>query len=106
MKQPEICSQGDVILLPEEATIARSAEFYARFSAGIGQGEEIVLDGGAVTRIDTAFIQLLYQLQVALAAAGHRLCWTAASEAIRHSVELLGMDDDLLLPDCADRTMQ
>ena len=106
MKQPEIRSQGDVIPLPEESTIARSAEFYARLSACIDQGADIVLNGGAVTRIDTAFIQLLYQVQGALAAAGRRLHWTAASAAIRRSAELLGMHEELALPGIPERATQ
>jgi anti-anti-sigma regulatory factor len=93
----EVDTAVEAIQLPEELTIAQSNEFHHRFKELIEKGTDIVLDGAAVTRIDTAFIQLLYQVQRTLAEAGNRLQWANTSEAICRSVELLGMSEHLAL---------
>lgn len=93
----EVGALEEAVQLPAELTIAQSGEFYQQFEALIEQGNDIVLDCAAVTRIDTAFIQLLYQVQRALAETSHRLQWVNASEAVSRSVELLGMSKQLNL---------
>ncbi|MFQ5645058.1 MAG: STAS domain-containing protein [Thiogranum sp.] len=90
--------QGNVLRFPEELTIARCGEFHQKFVSRIEQGGDIALDGSAVTRIDTAFIQLLYLVQRTLAEAGCSLQWKASSPAISGSVRLLGMNRQLALP--------
>lgn len=90
-------SQRDVLQFPEELTIARTAEFYQQFMSRIEQGGDIAVDGAAVTRIDAAFIQLLYLVQRSLEDAGSRLLWKASSPAIVSSVKLLGMSEQLEL---------
>lgn len=97
--EQESTLQGRTIQLPEELTIARSGEFYPQFAKLVEEGGDITLDGSAVTRIDTAFIQLLYQVQQALVETGHRLRWLKTSEAITRSVELLGMNEQLIPAD-------
>jgi len=96
-QQPTL--QERTIELSEELTIARSGEFYPQFVKLVEEGGDITLNGSAVTRIDTAFIQLLYQVQQALAETGHRLRWLEPSEAITRSVKLLGMNEQLILAD-------
>ena len=88
-------SQYGVLQLPEELTIAQTAEFHQQFLSRVEQGGDITVDGAAVTRIDAAFIQLLYMVQHSLADAGCRLLWKASSPAIANSVELLGMSEQL-----------
>lgn len=88
-----------VIQLPEELTIALCGEYFQQLVSHIEQGREIALDGGAVERIDAAFVQLLCVVQNSLAEAGKRLNWTAVSPAIERSVELLGMRELLALTD-------
>ncbi|GEM_PF-1026283 len=99
MIQPENAAdmKDDVMVLKAELTIAQTAEFYPQFAQRIDKGGDIVLDGKAVTRIDTAFIQLLYQVQRTLAQTSHRLQWVNPSEAVSRSVELLGMSEHLAL---------
>ncbi|VAW80360.1 hypothetical protein MNBD_GAMMA15-1402 [hydrothermal vent metagenome] len=87
----------DAVQLPAELTIAQSGEFYQKFETLIEQGKNITLDAGVVTRIDTAFIQLLFQVQRTLAETSHGLQWVNTSETIRRSVELLGMSEQLNL---------
>ena len=99
MTQPEhqdgACDE--TIHLPAELTIAQAGEFYLQLGERIEKGRDIVLDGVAVTRIDTAFIQLLFQVQRTLAETSHCIQWVNPSEAIRHSVGLLGMSEQLEL---------
>jgi len=99
MTQPEhqdgACDE--TVQLPAEPTIAQAGEFYLQLGERIEKGTDIVLDGVAVTRIDTAFIQLLFQVQRTLAETSHRIQWVNPSEAIRHSVGLLGMSEQLEL---------
>jgi anti-anti-sigma regulatory factor len=95
----EASLQADAVRLPGELTIAQSGEFYQRFAELVEQGRDIVLDGSDVSRIDASFIQLLYQVQRALAETSHSLKWVNTSEAITRSVKLLGMDEQLALAD-------
>ena len=90
-------ASDSVIAFPAELTIAQTAEFYPQFAQRIDKGGDIILDGEAVTRIDTAFIQLLYQVQRTLGQSSHRLQWVNPSEAVARSVELLGMSEYLAL---------
>lgn len=89
--------QEGAVQLPAELTIAQSGEFYQKFAALIEQGEDITLDSGAVTRIDAAFIQLLFRVQRTLAETSHGLRWVNTSEAVSRSVALLGMSKQLNL---------
>lgn len=86
-----------MVVFPEELTIANAGEFYQQFMSRLEQGGDIAVDGGAVTRIDTAFIQLLYMVQHSLAETGSRMLWKTCSPAIVSSVELLGMREHLEL---------
>lgn len=95
MTQPE--HEDGTVAFPAELTIAQTAEFYPQFAQLIEKGGDIILDGAAVTRIDAAFIQLLYQVQRTLAETSHRLQWVNPSEAVSRSVELLGMSEHLVL---------
>ena len=97
----EASPQDDAVRLPGELTIAQSGEFYQRFSELVEQGRDIVLDGSEINRIDAAFIQLLYQVQRALAETSHSLKWVNTSEALIRSVKLLGMDEQLTLADAS-----
>ncbi len=93
----EAGKREDAVQLPAELTIAQSGEFYQKFEELIEEGSDIILDGAAVTRIDTAFIQLLYQVQRTLADSSHCLQWVNPGKAIIRSVELLGMSEQLAL---------
>ncbi len=101
MTQTEHEDSDKVVQLPAELTIAQSGEFYLKFESLIEQGIDITLDGGAVTRIDAAFIQLLFQVQRTLEEAGHELKWVNPSDAVSRSVELLGMREQLNLAEAA-----
>ncbi len=86
--------QGAVVL-PEEFTIAVSTEYLWLLMDRVERGEDILLDGGSVTRIDTAAIQLLFVVQRALAEQGLGLQWQEASQVVKVCVALLGLDRDV-----------
>lgn len=92
-------AQEDSFLFPEELTIAQSGDYFRLFAARMESGGDIEIDASAVTRIDAAFIQLLFAVQRTLADAGCSLQWAAVSPAVHQSVELLGMRTHLALPD-------
>ena len=91
-------TQGCALVLPEEFTIAQSAEYYQLLVNQAEEGRDIQLDTDSVIRIDAAGIQLLYVIQRALVDAGHTLRWNPVSETFRESVALLGMSELLALP--------
>ncbi|HHJ13775.1 MAG TPA: STAS domain-containing protein [Gammaproteobacteria bacterium] len=83
------------ICLPAEANISICSEYLQRFHTAFEAGGDIRLDAGAVDRIDAAFLQLLYNVQRALADTGRHLEWTAQSTAVDRAARLLGMRDRL-----------
>lgn len=91
----------DALQLQEELTIADCDDYYQQLVSRIEQGGDIILDGSAVTRIDTAFIQLLYLVQRTLMETDSSLQWQAISPAIDNSVRLLGLSEQLALVDTA-----
>lgn len=91
-------TQGCALVLPEEFTIAQSAEYYQLLVNHVEEGRDIQLDTDSVTRIDAAGVQLLYVIQRALMDAGHTLKWNSVGETFRESVALLGMCELLAMP--------
>lgn len=89
--------QNDCIKLPDELSIAQSAEYFQLFMSRIEKGGDIELDADSLTRIDAAGIQLLYVVQRALTEGGCSLRWAATSQQLKESVALLGMTESLAL---------
>jgi len=90
-------NQNADIVLPEELTIAQSAEYHQRLMNRVEEGGDIELDGGSVARIDAAGVQLLFVIQRALSESGSTLRWSAVSPSLKESAELLGMAECLAL---------
>ncbi len=84
--------------LPSEMTIQTVAEQLRCMTAMLEDGEEIVLDAGDVSRVDTASLQLIYVIQKTLADSGHSIRWQAVSDAFRDSATLTGLTEALALP--------
>lgn len=60
---------------------------------------DVLLDGSAVERIDTAGLQMLVAFAKHHAASGKRMQWTAASQELQRGSRLLGLDEALgLIP--------
>ena len=62
---------------------------------------EIVLDGSAVERTDTAALQLLTLFQREVKARGSTLSWCGTSDALNEAAGLLGLTQILELPAAA-----
>ncbi len=85
-------------VLPEKFTIALATETFQRLMSQVEQGGDIALEGGGVQRIDAAGVQLLLVVQQALREARNTLRWVTVSDALRESVNLLGLAEQLALP--------
>ena len=86
------------LVLPEQLTIALAGDFKQQLASRVQRGGDITVDASQVTRIDTAFIQLLFSIQCALSAHGGQLRWDAISPEFGRSVELVGLRAALALP--------
>ncbi len=80
-----------VLKLPAELTIAEVAEFKTQFIEYIDEHDEIIFDGGEVTRIDTVGIQLLLSALAYVSTQKKSYIWKNQSSIIYQSVKQLGM---------------
>lgn len=94
-------TQADTLNLPDELTIAEVGDYHQRLLAMLAEDAGVALDAGAVTRVDTAWLQLLVVIQRALLEAGGGIQWAAVSEAFSESAVLLGLSEQLGLPEAA-----
>jgi anti-anti-sigma regulatory factor len=85
------------IELPEDCRIATLPELRARLLATVDQSA-CVLNASAVTRIDTAALQLLTAFQRDAASGGREVRWDGVSEVLREAAALLGLTQTLALP--------
>ena len=76
-------AQGGALVLPEDFTIAQSAEYYQLLVNRLEAGMDIELDAGSVGRIDATGVQLLYVIQRSLVEAGRTLKWDSVSESMK-----------------------
>jgi len=56
---------------------------------------DVLLDGSAVERIDTAGLQMLVAFAKHHAVSGRRMQWTAASQELQRGSRMLGLDEAL-----------
>ncbi len=78
-------------MLDASCTLRDSTEMLFNLVAARVRGDAIVVDGGAVLRIDTAGLQLLVALARDEAAAGRPLAWQAASPELLLCSRRLGL---------------
>jgi phospholipid transport system transporter-binding protein len=69
-------------------------------SADFGSGE-VLVDGSAVERVDTAGLQLLLAFVQHQATQGRKVSWTSASDALDRAAARLGLAASLHLPGAA-----
>ncbi|MFC6669819.1 STAS domain-containing protein [Marinobacterium aestuariivivens] len=86
------------ITLPEELTIVSAGPWKTELSDNISRSS-LELDGNAVTRIDTAGIQLLLTFIRDARRLGVDIEWTRHPVVIFDAAQRLGLAPDLLLPD-------
>ncbi|MEJ0100940.1 MAG: STAS domain-containing protein [Pseudomonadota bacterium] len=75
--------------LESSCTLRETADL--QFSLVAAKGDPIIIDGGAVERIDTAGLQLLVALALEQRHAGRRLEWKAASAELRKCAQRLAL---------------
>lgn len=85
------------VVLPADCRIAELPALQAQLRDALAApaGE---LDGAAVSRVDTAALQLLAAFRRELAAQGRTLRWLGVSDALREAAGLLGLAQTLDLP--------
>lgn len=79
------------ITLAADCTLREAAALKAQLITTISPTDAVLIDGGAVERIDTAGLQLLVAFAQREHAAGRRLQWQAASDALRSAGARLGL---------------
>lgn len=72
-------------------TLREATELKSRLLATISATSRVIIDGGAVQRIDAAGLQLLTAFAVRETAAGRRIEWRAASDELRQAAARLGL---------------
>jgi anti-anti-sigma regulatory factor len=108
---PEAASAGAAVAAPETTvadgptTVALPADFRIAAQAAFKQQllgaldhDAIVLDGGAVERVDTAALQLLVVFQRELDARQRAPTWQSASPVLTEAADVLGLTQLLKMP--------
>lgn len=83
------------IQLASTITIANAPELLTEVLAAIDDSTSVVIDGSAVSRIDTAGLQVLCALQKELSAHAGKIQWNGVSSELANSTRLLGLCDFL-----------
>jgi anti-anti-sigma regulatory factor len=75
--------------------IATVGELYHRLQPLLEQDQNIQIDAGAVTSVDTAVLQLFVAFVLATRASGLDVHWECPSQSLRQAVTLLGLERSL-----------
>jgi ABC-type transporter Mla MlaB component len=87
-----------VIELPAQCLLRDAVEYRQRFLDCV-EVDSVMVDVGAVDRIDTAFIQVLLAFVRTRATTKRVITWQRVSQEFGASVNLLGVRSVLALPD-------
>jgi len=79
--------------------ISKAAEFHQQLQSALGKGGEVVLDASELGRIDAASLQLCVAFFADAAARKVTAKWHSPSEALVRSASLLGLSQQLGLPE-------
>lgn len=90
------------IRLTGRFVVGDMADAHRCLSAALDRRRPIVLDGAAVSGIDTAGLQLLAVFCAAARARGLGARWLQASTPLRENAAMLGLSELLALEDTAD----
>jgi phospholipid transport system transporter-binding protein len=90
--------KGEVqVAMPADFRIAEVAEMHRQLREAL-DGSGIVLDGGAVDRVDTAALQLLVVFQHEAQKRNHPVTWAAVSAPLHDAASQLALAQTLALP--------
>ena len=87
---PETTESPDVVVLGDRLTIEQAAAMHAELGRHLG-ATSIVLEAGALQRIDAAGLQLLTAFMGAAEGRGARVEWRAPSAALHDAACRLGL---------------
>ncbi len=86
-----------VFSLPSQPVVRDASALKQSLTAELAR-QDITLDGTAVTRIDTAGLQLLLAFVIDRRRAGLATRWHSPTSALRDAAELAGLAEALGLP--------
>ena len=90
--------KGEVrVGMPADFRIADVTDMHRQLRAAL-DGSAIVLDGGAVDRVDTAALQLLVAFQHEARKRERAVSWAAVSAPLQDAAGQLGLAQTLALP--------
>ncbi|HEX5353542.1 MAG TPA: STAS domain-containing protein [Rhodanobacteraceae bacterium] len=90
---------GCRVQLGEELVIGAAGALHVRLGKALARPGPVVLDAAAVTRLDTAGLQLLHAFVRARNESAGEWCWENVGAALREAATQLGMQRVLELPD-------
>jgi anti-anti-sigma regulatory factor len=83
------------LVLAADCTLREAPALKAQLLATTSSGQQVIIEAGAVERIDAAGLQLLVAFAQREAAAGRRLAWQSVSDPLRGAGARLGLLDSL-----------
>jgi anti-anti-sigma regulatory factor len=90
---PAIAAAPAGLRLEASCTLRDSIDMQFQLLAVDFGDSDVLVDGGAVERIDTAGLQMLVSFAKHQASRGKPVRWTAASAELTRGSQLLGLDD-------------
>jgi anti-anti-sigma regulatory factor len=99
-KEPLATATGEParVQLPAECVLRDAAGLQAQLLAAVSPADSVIVEAGAVTRIDAACLQLLVAFAQREAAAGRRIAWQDPTPALIESSARVGLSVVLGLP--------
>jgi anti-anti-sigma regulatory factor len=83
------------LVLAADCTLREAPALKAQLLATTASSRQVIIEAGAVERIDTAGLQLLVAFAQREAQAGRRLAWQSVSDELRGAGARLGLLDSL-----------
>ena len=83
--------------LPENLTIASAEALHEELEPLANGSKDVVFNASAISRADTAGLQLLYAFQQALKSHNASLSWSSPSSVLVETAQQLGLDQHLAL---------
>lgn len=90
-------SSESQLSLPEELSIANVSEWKKQLSELLLKDTPLSLDAAALTRVDTAAIQMLSAFIIQVRSSGQEFSWVEPSETLKSTAQCLGMSEYLAL---------
>ena len=90
-------SSESQLSLPEELSIANVGEWKKRLSDFLCADSPLSLNASALSRVDTAAIQMLSAFIIQVRSSGQEFSWVEPSETLKSTAKCLGMSEYLAL---------